>query len=107
VRKLDEATDRGANAVKALCAGLDVAPPGALLGVGKAGLKEGGGGLADGGGRGGREDGGCAVLEEEGEEEALRPGGGGQDMMNCCAEEKADAISDVPIYCKQGLATAP
>lgn len=61
---LADATERGANAVKA---GLDP--------VEFAGLKAGAGLTADGGGRGGREVGGCGV-------EDLRPGGGGYDMMN-------------------------
>jgi hypothetical protein len=100
VRKFDEVTDRGANAVKALYAGLDVPPPFFPYADAKAGLKEGGGVFADGGGRGGSEEGGCGV-----EEEGLGPGGGGKDMMNGCPEEKVGAISNVPVDCKKQRST--
>lgn len=100
VRKVDEVTDRGANAVKALCAGLGIPAPFVWLAERTAGLKEGGGAFADGGGRGGNEEGGCGF------EVALRPGGGGRAMMNGCAEEKVYTISDVPNDCQSAVATA-
>jgi hypothetical protein len=95
VRKFEEVTDRGANAVKALCGGLEIFVPFVWLGEGNAGLKECDGGFADGGGRGGNEEGGCAVVEGD-----LGPGGGGKDMMNGCPEQNRDAISDVPSHCQ-------
>lgn len=95
VLKFVEVTDRGANAVKALCVGLEIPAPFVWFAEGKAGLNEDGGAFADGGGRGGNEEGGCGL-----EEMGWRPGGGGRDMMNGCPEEKVYAISDVPNDCQ-------
>jgi hypothetical protein len=81
VRKFDDVTDRGANAVKALYADLEPPAPFVVLVEGSTGLKDCGVVFADGGGRGGSEEGGWGVVED------LRPGGGGKDMMNGCLEE--------------------
>lgn len=82
MRKFADVTDRGANAVKVLYAGLEIPAPFGLAEEEWMGLKE-GGGFADGGGRGGSDDGGCGV-EDDG-----KPGGSGKDMMNGCPEARS------------------
>jgi hypothetical protein len=77
VRKFEDVTDLGANAVRALYAGLEGVAPFAWLAPAKDGLKEDGVGFVDGGGRGGSDE-GCGL------EAVWRPGGGGRDMMNGC-----------------------